>query len=81
MDALKRLHDNELEVLVGEAQKLRNLLNVKTREIEALIDQNVGLKNNFEAESRDLRLEISNLRSRIAVNNEYADTEISTLQD
>jgi hypothetical protein len=35
----------------GELNKLRNLLDVKTREIEALIEQNRGQKNNFEDEN------------------------------
>ena len=38
LDALKRLHDGELEVLSGEAFKLRGLLDVKSKEIEALLD-------------------------------------------
>ncbi len=42
----------------GELNKLRNLLDVKTREIEALIDQNRGLKMNFDEENYLLRNEI-----------------------
>lgn len=81
LDSLKRLHDNELEVLVGEIHKLRGLLDVKTREIEALIDQNRGLKRNFDEETHNLRQEANQLKERIAENNEFANREIAILQD
>lgn len=61
----------------GEIHKLRNLLDVKTREIEALIDQNKGLKINFDEETQNLRAEITALKERIAENNEFANGEIA----
>ena len=65
----------------GEIHKLRNLLDVKTKEIEALIDQNKGLKRNYDEETHNLRVEVASLKDRIADNNEFANTEISALQD
>jgi len=47
------LHDNELEVMAGESLKLRGLLDVKTKEIEALVDQNRGLKSNYDEDSQN----------------------------
>lgn len=79
LDSLKLLHDTELEVMTGELHKLRGLLEVKTREIEALIDQNKGQKRNFDEETHSLRTEMLRLRERIAENNDFANGEISSL--
>lgn len=68
-------------MLSGEIYKLRNLLDTKTKEIESLIDQNNGIKTNFDVETHDLRAEIASLKERIAENNVFANSEISTLQE
>ncbi|KAL4494563.1 hypothetical protein ABPG72_004465 [Tetrahymena utriculariae] len=81
LDSLKKLHDNELEVMNGEIHKLRNLLDVKTKEIEALIDQNRGLKRNYEEETHNLRHDLQAMKDRITDNNEFANSEISALHD
>lgn len=81
LDSLKHLHDTELEVMSGEVHKLRNILDVKTKEIEALIDQNRGLKRNFDEETHNLRVEIAALKDRIADNNAFANQEIASLHD
>lgn len=65
----------------GEINKLRNLLDVKTKEIEALIDQNKGLKRNFDEETHNLRVEIASLKDRIGENNEFANQEIASITD
>lgn len=57
----------------GEVHKLRNVLDVKTKEIEALIDQNRGLKRNFDEETHNLRVEINALKDRIVENNDFAN--------
>ena len=49
----------------GEINKLRSLLEVKNREIETLIQQNMRLKQNYEAENTELRLEIEALKNKI----------------
>ena len=67
--------------MTGEIHKLRNLLDVKTKEIEALIDQNKGLKRNFDDETHNLRVEINLLKDRIAENNEFANRELANLHD
>lgn len=61
----------------GEIHKLRNLLDVKTKEIEALIDQNRGLKRNYDEEVHNLRHDLQSLKDRIADNNDFANNEIS----
>lgn len=65
----------------GEIHKLRNLLDVKTKEIEALIDQNRGLKRNYDEEVHNLRHDLQSLKDRIADNNDFANNEISQLHD
>jgi hypothetical protein len=37
MDNVKKLHSNEVDVLEGEINKLRKLLEIKNEEIEGLI--------------------------------------------
>ncbi|EGR30632.1 tetrin c, putative [Ichthyophthirius multifiliis] len=81
LDSLKRLHDNELEVMSGEINKLRGLLDVKTREIEALIEQNRGQKVNFEEEVGLLRAEIQALKKKIVVNNNFANAQIQEVKE
>lgn len=63
--------------MAGESLKLRGLLDVKTKEIEALIDQNKGLKLNFDEETKNLRIEIASLKERISENNEFSNNEIA----
>jgi len=63
--------------MAGESLKLRGLLDVKTKEIEALVDQNRGLKLNYDEDSQNLRNEINSLKERIVENNEFANKEIA----
>lgn len=63
--------------MAGESLKLRGLLDVKTKEIEALVDQNRGLKLNYDEDSHNLRNEINSLKERIVENNEFANKEIA----
>ena len=49
----------------NEIQKLRTLLEVKNREIETLIQQNLRQKQNFEAENTELRVEIEALKNKV----------------
>ena len=65
LETLKNQHRAQIFVMEGEINKLRSLLEVKNREIETLIQQNMRLKQNYEAENTELRLEIESLKNKV----------------
>ncbi len=71
LNSLKKLHENEIEVLYSEIGKIRNLLDVKNKEIDTLIDQNRGLKVNFDTEKAILRQDICGFKEKIAQSNDF----------
>jgi len=45
---LQNLHQNKVEVIESDVEKLRKIIELKNQEIEFLIDQNKNLKQTYE---------------------------------
>ena len=73
---LNELHKNKINVLEDEISKLKKLFELKNDEIQTLMDQNRGQKNNYADENISLRDEIHELKDKIKELNHENDEQI-----
>lgn len=66
LESLQNLHQNKVEVIESDVEKLRKIIELKNQEIEFLIDQNKNLKQTYEDDKQLLRQEIEDLKHALA---------------
>lgn len=81
IENMKKQHLNQIEALDYENTKLKEVINSKNLEIEAILAKNQKIKNNYEDSLSLLKKENEDLKDKMIESEHINDLELNNLKD